>query len=72
MYSRVEWDRKNLPSDYDNRIRKKYHTANYRITRVERPNNQPSLFELIFNIGGRNKTVYTDERGNEVKYRPGY
>jgi hypothetical protein len=70
MYSRVEWDRKNLSSDYDKRITSRYHTTNYRVTRIERPNN-PSLFELILNIGGNNRTVYTDERGNQVRYTPG-
>ena len=72
MYSRTEWNRKDLPGDYDKRIRSRYRTSNYRVTRIERPNNQPSLFELILNIGGRNKTVYTDERGNEVKFKLGF
>lgn len=70
MYSRVEWDRKNLSSNYHKRITSRYHTTNYRVTRIERPNN-PSLFELILNIGGNNRTVYTDERGNRVRYTPG-
>ncbi len=70
QYNRIEWDRNNLPKDYDNRIRTKYHTTNYRVTRIERPNN-PSLFELILSIGGRNRTVYTDERGNEVRFNLG-
>ena len=68
LYTRTAWDRKSLPGDYDKKIRSRYHTTNYRVTKIERPNN-PSLFELILNIGGKNKTVYTDENGVEVKFK---
>jgi hypothetical protein len=67
LYNRTPWDRKQLPPDYDKRIRSRYHTNDYRVARIERPNNQ-SLFELILNIGGKSKTVYTDEHGNTVRF----
>ena len=64
----TQWDRKNLPQDFDNRIRTKYHPRNYDVVRIDRPNN-PSLFQIILSLGTGKRTVYVDERGNEVRYR---
>jgi hypothetical protein len=64
----TQWDRKDLPQEYDTRIRTKYHAKNYQVTRIDRPNN-PALFQLRLNLGGGNRTIYTDEKGNEVHYR---
>lgn len=67
--TRMDWDRKDVPSDLDRRINERYHArGRYNVTRIERPDHDP-LFQVKLNIGGVAKIVYTDEKGNEVKYR---
>ena len=68
VYTRVQWDRKSLPADYDKTIRTKYHTSHYKVAKIERPDANP-LFELTLNIGKKTSTVYTDEQGNRVKFK---
>lgn len=67
-YTRVQWGRKSLPADYDKTIRTKYHTSHYKVAKIDRPNNN-SIFELVLNIGKKTKTVYTDDQGNQVKFK---
>ena len=67
LYTRTPWTKKELPSDFDRKIRSRYHTSKYQVAKIDRPNNQ-SLFELILNISGKNKTVYTDENGEPVRF----
>jgi hypothetical protein len=67
VYARTQWDRNSLPADYDQTVRTRYHTRNYKVAKIDRPGNQ-SLFELNFSIGGKNKTVYTDDKGNKVRF----
>ena len=64
----TQWERQNVSQNLDNRIRTKYHTTNYEVVRIDRPNN-PSLFQIILNTGGGRRTIYTDENGMEVKYK---
>lgn len=72
LATHMQWDRTQLPSDYDRTIRTRYHANNYSVTRIERPN-QSGLYQLIMQLtGGKTRTVYTDERGNEVRYRRTY
>jgi len=68
VYTRTQWDRKSLPADYDKTIQSKYHTSHYKVAKIERPNDNP-LFELQLNLGKKTRTVYTDERGNQVKFK---
>jgi hypothetical protein len=65
----TQWDRNQLPRDFDRRIRSRYHARDYQVTRIERANNQGSLFQIILNLGNNRRTIYTDEHGNEVRYR---
>ena len=72
LATHMQWDRTQLPADYDRTIRTRYHANNYTVTRIERPN-QSGLYQLIMQLtGGKTRTVYTDERGNEVRYRRTY
>jgi hypothetical protein len=64
----TQWDRKDVPQEVDNRVRTRYHSKNYQVTRIDRPSN-PSLFQIILGGGTSRRTVYLDERGNEVRYR---
>jgi hypothetical protein len=64
----VAWDYRNMPQGYNDRVYNRYHTRDYRVYRIERPNSSP-LFELLLNLGGNSRTVYTDENGNEIRYR---
>ena len=66
--SHIAWDRNQVPAAVDNRVYSRYHTRDYKVYRIERHNNT-SLFQLILNIAGKPKTIYTDERGNEVRYK---
>ena len=68
VYTRTQWDKKSLPADYDKTIRSKYHTSHYKVAKIERPNGNP-LFELQLNVGKKTRTVYTDEQGNQVKFK---
>ncbi|HEV7620610.1 MAG TPA: hypothetical protein VGO09_02690 [Flavisolibacter sp.] len=63
-----EWDRNNLSSDYNNNINRRYHSHNYNVRRIERPN-QKEVYELRMKNRGRTRTIYTDENGNEIRYR---
>ena len=63
----IQWERSQLPRNVESRIYTRYHTRNYQVYRVVRPNSFP-LFQIILNIGGGNRTVYVDENGNEVPY----
>jgi hypothetical protein len=65
------WDRKNVPSALDKRINSRYHSKDYQVHRIERPNLKP-LFQITLTIGGKNKTVYMDDKGNEQKYNHNY
>jgi hypothetical protein len=65
----IPWDRNQMPQDADRRIRSRYHARDYQVTRIERPNSQGSLFQILLNLGSNRKTIYTDEHGNEVRYR---
>lgn len=64
----TEWDRRDVPSGLENNVWDRYHTRDYRVTRIDRPNNQ-SFFQILLNLGGNSRTVYYDEQGNEVRYR---
>ena len=68
VYTRTQWDKKSLPADYNTTIRSKYHTSHYQVAKIERPNDNP-LFELRLNVGQKTRTVYTDEQGNQVKFK---
>jgi hypothetical protein len=59
--------RNDIPRDLDSRINRTYHTRDYRAVRIERPNNPP-LFQIRLNVGGRNRTVYMDEQGRNTPY----
>jgi hypothetical protein len=63
-----ELDRNDIPADFDDRIRSRYRTNNYRVTRIDRPGST-SLFQIILNLGSGSRTVYWNEQGNEVRYR---
>ena len=65
----TEWDRNQMPQDFDRRIRSRYHARDYQVTRIDRANNQGSLFQVLLNSGSRKRTIYTDEHGNSVNYR---
>jgi YD repeat-containing protein len=62
------WNRKDMPSDLDNRIYRMYHTRNYRAVKIDRPNDE-ALFQVSFSIGGKNRTVYLDAQGKSKTYR---
>lgn len=70
-FRRTEWDKKSLPAGYDQKIKTQYHTAEYRVSKIERPKN-PALYEVKYAKDGNDKTVYTDENGKEVKYHTKY
>lgn len=70
-FRRTEWDKKNLPATYDQKIKTQYNTADYRVSKIERPKN-PALYEVKYSKDGADKTVYTDETGNKVKYHTKY
>jgi hypothetical protein len=67
LSSHQPWDRKDVPQVLDRRINTRYHTRDYQVFRIERPNYKP-LFQIKLEIGGKNRVVYMDERGNERKY----
>ena len=70
--TRTTWSRNEVPRDLDNRIDRMYHTKNYNAVRIERPNSQP-LFQILLNLGGgRNRTVYMDEKGRQKQYNDRY
>ncbi len=64
----IAWDNSQLPGDFDNNIYNRYHTHDYKVYRIERPNASP-LFQLSLNLGGGSTTIYTDENGNRVRYK---
>lgn len=70
-FRRTEWDRKNMPAVYNQKIMKQYNAGDYRVSKIERPKN-PVLYEVKYTKDGNDKTVYTDENGNEVKYHTKY
>ena len=64
----IAWNRNEVPRDLDDRINRMYHPRNYNAIRIERPYNQP-LFQISLDLGGgRNRTVYMDERGRQRQY----
>jgi hypothetical protein len=67
--SHTAWDRNQMPKDFDKRMRSRYHARDYQVTRIDRPNNQGSLFQILLNLGSTKRTIYTDENGREVRYR---
>ncbi len=61
-------DKGEFPQEIDQNVRSRYHSdGNYYATRIERPN-QGLIFRLSIRQRNRNKTVYMDDRGNEVRY----
>lgn len=70
METHREWDKTQMAPDYDQRINRKYHTnGNYTVNRIERPN-QKEMYEVKLKDKGRSRTIYTDDKGNEIRYRP--
>ena len=64
-----EMDRKDLPQTYDQRINQRYHAnGNYNVVKINRPN-QKEIFQVKVQNAGKNRVVYTDRQGREVKYR---
>ena len=64
MRSQMEWNRNDLPPRVRERIRNRYRNDNYQVYRIERPGKS-----IFFQISlGRNRIVYMDERGREVRY----
>ena len=66
MKSQMEWNRNDLPPQVRDRIRNRYHydNDNYQVYRIERPGRG-----IFFQISlGRNRVIYMDERGREVRY----
>jgi hypothetical protein len=67
MSTHKQWDRNDFPKDLDHRFNTRYHTSDYQVYRIERPKAKP-LFQIRFQLGGKDKTVYMDERGRETRY----
>lgn len=68
MDTHTQWEQRYLPQGFDNRIWNRYHTHDYRVTKIDRPR-KSSLFQISLNLGGDNRLIYMDEQGNEVHYR---
>ena len=65
----TQWDRKDVPQNFDQRVNQRYHAnGKYDVTRIDRPN-QKEVYELRVRQGNKNRTVYTDDQGNEVHYK---
>lgn len=64
----IAWERSQLPQDFDEHVYGRYHTHDYNVVRIERPNASP-LFQLSLNLGGSPSVFYTDEHGNRVRYK---
>lgn len=68
LESRIPYDRNDVPTTVRDRMERKYpHSRDYRYTRIERHGAEP-LFQVRLNIGGTQKTAYTDEQGREREY----
>lgn len=67
--SHTAWDYNNLPQDFNQRIYNRYHIRdNYRVYRIERPYGEP-VFQIVVNDDGRQRTFYTDQYGNPIRFR---
>lgn len=67
--SHTAWDNNNLPQDFNQRIYNRYHIRdNYRVYRIERPYGEP-VFQIVLNDRGRQRTFYTDQYGNSIRYK---
>jgi hypothetical protein len=67
--TRTEWDRRDVPTNVDSRINRRYHTnGEYRIQRIERPAYRP-LFQI--RIGTR-RPVYMDDGARRRRYYNNY
>ena len=62
IQSDSRWDRDDLPQAVQNRMRKRYHSGNYNVYRIERPN------RVFFQLSWGNHKVYMNKEGHEVKY----
>jgi hypothetical protein len=64
----ISWERTQVPREVDRRFNRRYHyNGDYRVMRIERPRSRP-LFQITFQRGGRNRSIYMDERGRETQY----
>jgi hypothetical protein len=69
MDSHTAWDRRDMPGDFDQRFTNRYHPqGDYRVYRIDRANG-PIVYQVIMDDGGRTRTIYTDQYGNEIKYK---
>jgi hypothetical protein len=69
MDSHAYVDRRDLPYDFDRRFESRYHPQNgYQVYRIDRPGG-PVVYQVILNDGNENRTIYTDQYGNEIRYR---
>ena len=64
-YSQSEWDRNDLPSNVRDRVRSRYRSDNYTAHRIEKPGGK-FYFQITL---GRNRIVYLDDNGREVRNR---
>ena len=61
-------DRMDVPRNIKSRINDRYHAnGNFRVTRIERENEQP-VFQIKIPTSGRYRTVYMDEQGRSREY----
>ena len=61
-------DRMDVPRSVKSRINESYHAnGNFRVTRIERENEQP-VFQIKIPTSGRYRTVYMDEQGRSREY----
>ncbi len=66
--STIPYDDNDVPAAVVKRVHSKYRNAkDYRYTRIDQPNGT-SLFQVLLNIGGTDKTIYLDEQGKQQKY----
>ena len=66
--SHIEWNRRELPEDFDQHIYDRYHTRDYEVYRIER-SGRPSIFQIILNLDNGRRSIFTDEYGNEIRFR---
>lgn len=61
-------DKMDVPGNIKSRIDDLYHTSgNFRVTRIERENEQP-VFQIKIPAGGSYRMVYMDEQGRSKLY----
>jgi hypothetical protein len=66
--SHIRYDRNDVPAAVVDRTQRRYPGGrDYSYTRIEHPGGQP-LFQISFNVGGRNRTAYVDDNGRERRY----